>query len=97
MVHSGQTGKKILLNDSKDPTTLKVFRARTNTPLPVQQEAPRFAAVKREGADLVIEWSGSGTLQSAPSVTGPWADVAGAASPTKVTPTPGVKFYRIKR
>ena len=54
-------------------------------------------AVKRSGNDIVIEWTGTGTLQSADAVTGPWADVAGAASPRTVQPTGNNKFYRLKR
>lgn len=44
---------------------------------------------------VVLTFSGSGTvsLQSADSVNGPWADVAGATSPYSVKMT-GMKFYR---
>jgi hypothetical protein len=42
------------------------------------------------GAKLTYE----GTLQSAEAVTGPWADVAGASSPSEVKFTSPAKFYR---
>jgi hypothetical protein len=46
---------------------------------------------------LTLEWSGGGTLQASPTVTGPYADVAGAASPYTFTPTGDTGFYRIKQ
>lgn len=51
--------------------------------------------IARSGTDLAVTFSG--TLQSADQVTGPFADVAGAASPFKVTPTGTAKFYRAKQ
>ena len=38
-----------------------------------------------------------GTLQSAPSVVGPWADVAGATSPYVAAPSDAVRIYRARR
>jgi len=92
-----KTGNKTLVNDPKKADALKAFRARANTPLPIQQDSPKFAALKREGAELVIEWAGGGTLQSADIVTGPWTDITGASSPRRVTPAPGSRFYRVRR
>lgn len=56
-------------------------------------------AVQRQGSNLVITWNGSGALQSADAVTGPWADVAGAtASPGTVSiGVGGLKFYRVRQ
>jgi hypothetical protein len=45
---------------------------------------------------LTIEWTGGGTLQAAPAVTGPWQDVPGAASPYTFNPTAAALFGRIK-
>jgi hypothetical protein len=42
---------------------------------------------------ISISWD-NGKLQSADSITGPWTDVAGAASPVSVTGASGAKFYR---
>ncbi len=38
-----------------------------------------------------------GTLQSSPTITGPFQDVAGATSPYQVTPTGSAMFYRSKK
>ncbi len=51
--------------------------------------------IARSGPDLSLTFSG--TLQSADQVAGPFADVAGAASPFTVSPTGAAKFYRAKQ
>lgn len=56
---------------------------------------PTLSASK-QGNNLVISWAGTGTLQSADSVTGPWADVSASKSPQTVTPSGQAKFYRLK-
>jgi len=42
-----------------------------------------------------INWP-SGTLQSAPSVTGPWTTVTGATAPYVIPAASGTQFYRVK-
>lgn len=49
-------------------------------------------SIAQSAGRVSITWS-SGKLQSADAITGPWADVANAASPYSVTPS-GTKFYR---
>ncbi len=63
---------------------------------PVTTET-KFSSIK-VGTDgkITIEWTGGGTLQAAPSVTGPWEDVAGATSPYTFTPSSAMLFGRIK-
>ena len=48
--------------------------------------------VSLNGASLVVQWT-SGTLQSASSLNGPWADVSGAAIPSYSTPVTGSAQY----
>ena len=93
-----KAGTKVLLNDPKNPGTgLKAFRSRTNTPLPTQQPAPKFTKIaKNPAGTITIEWTGGGTLQAAPSVTGPWQDVPGAASPYTFPPSAPALFGRIR-
>jgi len=52
---------------------------------------------KSTGNNIVIEWTGTAVLQSADAVTGPWTDVAGAASPRTVPIQGTTKFYRLKQ
>jgi hypothetical protein len=49
-----------------------------------------------QAGKVVISWTGTAALQSANDVTGPWTDVANAATPLSVTPSELRKFYRLK-
>jgi hypothetical protein len=47
--------------------------------------------------NVVVTWPGGGTLQSAPTVLGPWADIPAAISPYKDSAyNPTNKFYRLR-
>jgi len=61
-------------------------------------EAPKFTSIKRNAnGTITVEWSGGGTLQAAPTVTGPWLDVTGATSPYVVTPDQPQTFARLRK
>jgi hypothetical protein len=63
---------------------------------PAPAEA-RFTAFRRNAnGSITIEWTGGGTLEAAPSITGPWAPVTGATSPYTFTPTATMLFGRIR-
>ncbi len=53
--------------------------------------------VKNANGTITVTWSGGGTLQAAPTVLGPWQDVAGATSPYTFTPNEQMLFGRIRR
>jgi hypothetical protein len=55
-----------------------------------------FTAIRITGGNIVIEWTGTGTLQSAASIAGPWTDIAGATSPRSEPPSDQAKFFRFK-
>ena len=52
--------------------------------------------IGREGGNVVISWSGAGTLQAADEVTGTWTDVSGATNPLILVAPAGHKFYRLQ-
>jgi uncharacterized protein affecting Mg2+/Co2+ transport len=56
---------------------------------------PRLMGV-RNGGSLVLTWPAPFILQSAPSVNGPYKDVAGAVSPYSVSMTAPQKFFRLR-
>ncbi len=57
-----------------------------------------FISIRRNADGTVtLEWTGGGTLQTAPSVLGPWSDVAGAAPPYTAWPTGAMLFARTRR
>jgi len=83
-------GTKVLINDTSNPNALRAFRARTSSGAPV------FAVPTLVSGQVRIAWTGSGTLQEAPSITGPWTTAPSQANPQNVAPTGTMKFYRIR-
>jgi hypothetical protein len=73
---------------------LKAFR---NAPAVVQPTEIEFAQPTFANGQLTLTWSGSGTLQEATAITGPWTAVnPQPAGATITVPTTGDgKFYRI--
>jgi len=54
-------------------------------------------AIQRSGASVIITWSSAtGVLQSAASITGPYADVTGAASPYTAPASATLQFFRVR-
>ena len=78
---------------------LKAYRTRTVAePALPATEPPRITSFTRNAdGSLTLQWTGGGTLQSAPSLTGPWTDQTGATSPVTVNPTERALFGRIKK
>jgi len=64
----------------------------TSMPTPAQ-----FTGVRRQDGNVVLEWTGGGTLQSATNVTGPYADVAGATSPYSAPATEAQQYFRVRK
>lgn len=63
-------------------------------------ELPMFTKTTlNANGSLTLEWTGGGSLEASPSLTGPWAPIAGATSPFTFTPDPAVGqlFGRIVR
>jgi hypothetical protein len=58
---------------------------------------PEFNAVTLSGGNLTLSWTGGGTLEEAPAVTGPWTTSASQANPQTVPASTGLKFYRLKQ
>lgn len=52
--------------------------------------------LSRQGANIVLSWSGTATLQSADQVIGPYADV-GTTNPQTISMSATGKFYRLRQ
>ena len=63
---------------------------------PVESAEPPALSLSSSGGQIQVEFSG-GTLESATSVAGPWAAVAGANSPQQVTPSGPQMFFRVRQ
>jgi hypothetical protein len=84
-------GTRILLNDAANPAALRAFRARTFVALP-ELDAPTVS-----GSNVNISWSGTGTLEQAGTLSGPWNPAPSQANPQSVPATEAASFYRIRR
>lgn len=58
-------------------------------------EAGDFTSIVRGDAGITLTWT-SGSLQSAPAVVGPWADVDVTGNTTTVTPSDTMRFFRLQ-
>lgn len=52
-----------------------------------------------QGTNVVVSWTGTGTLQSASSIVGPWNDVPNAPNPLVIPPAAQApqQFYRLRQ
>lgn len=62
---------------------------------PPTTEQPKFNTVTLQNGSLSVSWTGTGTLQEATAVTGPWNKSGNQANPQTVSATGPAKFYRI--
>jgi len=56
---------------------------------------PRLSIV-RVGANVILSWDGSGLLQTAGELSGPWTDLTGATSPYSTALGGTQQFYRLQ-
>ena len=65
--------------------------------LSIVKPLPRLVLnLSRQGATIVLSWSGTATLQSADQVVGPYADV-GTANPRTISMSAAQKLYRLRQ
>jgi hypothetical protein len=50
----------------------------------------------QQGSKVLIWWTGTGTLQSAPALSGPWSDVQNATNPLTIPSTGPTQFYHLR-
>ena len=87
--YSIDDGTPYLINDDAG---IPAFIGRTRDP--IIEDDPEITSISADDAgNVTIEYTG--TLQSAPAVTGPYTDVDGASSPYTFTPD-GDVFMRVQ-
>lgn len=52
--------------------------------------------ISRNGTNVTVSWTGTGTLQSATNVVGTYLDIPGATSPQTLQTTNQARFFRLK-
>ncbi|HUS34663.1 MAG TPA: hypothetical protein VM680_04850 [Verrucomicrobiae bacterium] len=80
----------VLINHPSAEGALKAFRSVAGG------EVTRISISAANGSQ-VISWNGTGILERATSVTGPWSEVTGASNPYAVSNTGEMAFFRIKK
>ncbi|MCX6926902.1 MAG: hypothetical protein NT154_27400, partial [Verrucomicrobia bacterium] len=81
-------GLTYLINENASEALPAYVPLGTFVPLPV-------LSVQRTGNGLNISWTGSGVLQTATNVSGPWSDILNAPNPYPVQTTGSRAFYRV--
>jgi hypothetical protein len=92
-------GTRALVNGTQ-AGALRTFRRRTVAEPGGGGGTPTLAftgIVRNANGSITLTWTGGGTLQTSPSINGPWTDVAGAVSPLTVTPDQASQFARLRR
>lgn len=87
-------GTRILLNDASNGNSLRAFRARTQVQTPPSFNPPAHAA---GNSGIVVSWTGSGTLEEAPTVTGPWTTSSSQANPQTISATGTSRVFRLRQ
>ncbi|HYE33684.1 MAG TPA: hypothetical protein VEH27_19850 [Methylomirabilota bacterium] len=66
----------------------------TSAPPAVQA---RFTSVTQSGGNIVVQWTGTGTLESSTTLTGGWQPVANAQNPHGEPLGGRMKFFRVRQ
>jgi hypothetical protein len=78
-----------------------LYQSATQGPVSITNEAVApealfFTSINSVAGQIVLQWTGAGTLEEAPSVLGPWTTSGNQSNPQTV-PITGNKFYRLRK
>jgi len=68
--------------------------------VPTNNSPLEFTSIQSSGTNVVLQWTGSGNLQHADVLTGPWIDLVdpnGAFSPYTIPASSPAMFYRLRQ
>jgi hypothetical protein len=65
-------------------------------PKAIAEVKPATMSVSLQDGKVIVFWSNPGALQKAETITGPWNDIVGAASPHTVPADSKEKYYRVR-
>lgn len=84
-------GNKIPINDRNNEASIKAYYELASVVKPV------ITSAVQSNGQIIILWSNGGTLESAPSLSGPWAST-GDSDGSYTEPALGtMKFYRVRQ
>jgi hypothetical protein len=58
--------------------------------------APQELAIESTPDGIVIRWGSPATLETAPTISGPWQEAAAQESPISIAPTDQQRFFRLR-
>jgi len=82
---------------SRDGHDYYIDNFQVGAPAAALVASPAKLQIGCQNGQVVISWSGSGTLEQAESLAGSWKSVSSQSNPYIVTPTPGQMYYRLKQ
>jgi hypothetical protein len=90
-------GSRALIN-GEQTGAIPAYRTRTvaEPELPASTPAEFTSIIGNVDGTITATWTGAGTLEAAPSITGPWDAIGGATSPYTFTPAGNAWFGRIR-
>lgn len=96
---SAITFDNIKLRAGNDNTSLR-FSGITlsgTTLFAAEPPSPPVLSISKQGGNVQVSWTGTGTLQQVSAINGTWADSADQANPQTVATTNSALFFRIKQ
>ncbi len=84
-------GMKFLIND-ENAQAIEAYIP----PKAIAEVKPATMSVSLQDGKVIVFWSNPGALQKAETITGPWNDIVGAASPHTVPADSKEKYYRVR-
>jgi len=85
-----EDGTRSLINQGSDANAILAFRARTAVVPPAVFNPPVLS-----GNSVTLSWTGSGVLEEASTLSGPWTAAPSQSNPQAVPVGDGLKVYRI--
>ena len=85
--------------DLNEPISFKILLLRPGDPVPPPpaSSTPGPISISRVGTSIILNWTGTWQLQTAPAVTGTFTDVPGIdTGPYTPVVGPGNRFYRLR-
>jgi hypothetical protein len=89
----GPNNQKIPINDRSKDGSIKAWHKANVGPT----EPPLITAWNVTAGSITVEWKNGGTLQSAPTVTGPWTGTGDSDGSFTESANGSAKFYRVAR
>jgi len=83
------------MNPKRHTQCLSLLALLLTSSLALAQNIYGPATISKTSTNLLVSWTGIGSLQSSSALTGSWQDILEAASPRPIPPTNAHQYFRI--